>query len=581
MKRSVPLQTITVQSSPAPRRVFLRQVCATALVGATGLGSAACSSTATGGGELAGVEFLHGVASGDPLDDRVILWTRVTPQSPRAVNDIAVHWQVASDAQMRQLVASGSSVAAADADYTVKIDCSGLLPGHSYFYRFTAQGAQSPIGRTRTLPKADADAVRLAVFCCSNYPAGYFNVYADAAKRNDFDAALHIGDYIYEYESTGYACGDAVALGRLSEPRNLLVVLNDYRRRYAQYRTDPDLQALHASVPMIAVWDDHEFADDAWRDGSADHDATKIGPFSLRKRAAMNAYHEWMPIRAPDPDNRERIYRSFDFGKLVSLHMLDTRLIGRDQQLMMSSYFDAAGKFDDAKYRRDLASPQRQMMGLEQMQWLERQVAQSRARWQILGQQVLMARMEYPLPVAFEEISGAEYVALKNRGSLDPASLSSRERACLAAPTLPCYLDSWDGYPHNRELVFQMMQRYRKNLVVLAGDSHNAWASDLHDDAGRQVGVEFATTSVSSPGLECSHPGKNPDDIASMMEQMIAPLYYAQTSKRGYLIVTATDDEVRCDFRFVDTVHSHQYTASTERSVRTLAGPGNRKLVEC
>jgi alkaline phosphatase D len=329
------------------------------------------------------------------------------------------------------------------------------------------------------------------------------------------------------------------------------------------------------------VWVDHEFADDAWRDGAADHKPAKEGPFSLRKAAAIRAYHEWMPIRLPDARNPERIYRSFDFGKLVSLHMLDTRLIGRDQQVMMSSYEDADEKFDAAKFRADVASPRRKMIGDRQMAWLEQGVRHSSAAWQIIGQQVLMARMEYPMPVATGEVSCADYAALKEQASRAPQSLTPRQQALLAAPTLPCYLDSWDGYQSDREKVFDIMRRHDKNLVVLAGDTHNAWASDLRDARNRRIGVEFATASVSSPGLECSYPDQDPATVAHMMETLIDPLYYAQTSKRGYMIITATGAEVRCDWRFVDTVHSRRYKAATERSLRTLAGTDNRRIEEC
>lgn len=562
------------------RRGFIRQLCSGALLGAGTVGMAACS-TSTSVTEEVPVSFAHGVASGDPLPDRVILWTRVSPRRQEQQQDIAVRWWIATDPAMQLVVGGGTVTTSIHQDYTVKVDAGGLLAGHAYFYQFAVDIVKSPIGRTRTLPRADVRQVRLAVFSCANYPAGYFNVYADAARRDDFDAALHIGDYIYEYESTGYASGHAEALGRVSEPRDLLLQLDDYRRRYAQYRGDPDLQALHASVPFITVWDDHEFADDAWRDGSADHRSTQFGPFSLRKTAAMTAYHEWMPLRAPDPETPEKIYRSFDFGGVLSLHMLDTRLIGRDQQLMMSSYYDEHQRFDAGKFKRDVCSPRRQMMGRAQMAWLESQLAASSARWQVLGQQVLMARMDYPAAVALGDCGCTEFVALKRRAEHDPASIGPRERGWLSAPGLPCYLDSWDGYQNDRELVFAMMRRHRKNMVVLAGDTHNAWASDLHDAQGRQVGVEFATASVSSPGMEGAYPDRDPEDVANMMVDLIGPLYYAQTSKRGYMIVTATHEQVRCDWRFVDTVFSREFSASTERSLRTLAGPGNRRINEC
>jgi len=569
------------------RRGFIRQVAGTAIMSTgVGAGLAACSSTANlGDGDNVGAtRFAHGVASGDPLTDRVILWTRITPgqdSGAGSTGDIAVGWRLATDAAMQQVVATGTATTSARQDFTVKVDAAGLLPGHVYYYQFEAAAVKSAVGRTKTLPRADVRQVKLAVFSCSNYPFGFFNVYADAALRDDIDAALHLGDYIYEYESTGYGAAQGKQLDRVSEPRDVLLRLEDYRRRYAQYRSDPDLQAVHAAMPFIAVWDDHEIADDTWCDGSLDHKTSAYGPFRLRKLAAATAYHEWMPIRTPDPSAPDQIYRSFDFGGIVSLHMLDTRVVGRDQQLIMSSYFDADKRFDEARYRRDVYAPQRQMMGSVQMAWLERQVAQSTARWQMLGQQVLMARMEYPRAVLLGECNSTDYTALKRRVAADPGCANEQEQRWLAAPSVPCYLDSWDGYQSERERVFAIMEQHRKNLVVLAGDTHNAWASDLVDANGRQAGVEFATPGVTSPGMEGGYPDRDPDDVAAMMVEMIAPLYYAQTSKRGYLVVTASHEQVRCDFRFVDTVMKHEYTAAVERSLRTLPGPGNRKLEEC
>lgn len=568
----------TQPPQPAPARREFIQTCGGALLGAASVALGGCGTRPAA---ATPASFLHGVASGDPLRDRVILWTRITPAAGVPPEAITLRWQLATDAALRHIVAAGSVEAAARHDFTAKVDADGLLPGHVYYYQFSADGQHSPVGRTRTLPDGAVGAVRLAVFSCSNYPAGYFNVYADAARRDDIDVALHLGDYIYEYESDGYASANAEALGRVSEPRGQLYQLGDYRRRYAQYRSDPDLQALHAAMPFITVWDDHEFADDTWRDGALEHNGALHGPFSVRKAAAVRAYHEWLPIRAPDPAAPEKIYRSFDFGNVLSLHMLDTRLTGRDQQLLMSSYLDAQGRFDEAKFRHDAGSPRRQMLGRAQMAWLAAGVAASGARWQMLGQQVLMARMEYPMAVATGQCGCTEFAALKQRASRDPEGLSAREKNWLAAATLPCYLDSWDGYQHERELVFDLMQRHRKNLVVLAGDTHNAWASDLRDAAGRTVGVEFATASVSSPGMEGGYPGREPEDVANMMVDLIGPLYYAQTSKRGYMIVTVSHAEVRCDWRFVDTVLSRDFTAATERSLRTLAGPGNRCLLEC
>jgi alkaline phosphatase D len=562
------------------RRRFIRQFCSTAIAASAAAELAACRSTTDALSTQDHPVFLHGVASGDPLTDRVILWTRVTPGGRMEGRDVRVRWEVARDSKMRNIVATGFTLAQAQRDYTVKVDAAGLSPGTVYFYRFDTGSAYSPTGRTKTLPGDDATHVKLAVFSCSNYPSGYFNVYADALTQKGLDAALHIGDYIYEYESTGYGCAHALALGRVPEPRNATVVLDDYRRRYAQYRTDPDLQALHAALPWIAVWDDHEFADDAWHEGAVNHHPNTEGPFAKRKAAAIQAYHEWMPIRAPEPDNPEKIYRSFDFGRIASLHMLDTRMIGRDKQVAMSNFYDKSGEFDLERFRAEVASPERQMMGKEQLAWLETQVARSAASWQILGQQVLMARMEYPLPIIKGEVDCFEYVGLCKEAERRPASLNEEQQALVDAPTVPCYMDSWDGYAAERERVFDLMRRYDRNLVVLAGDSHNAWASDLHDDDGRQIGVEFATASVSSPGLECAYTEQKPEQVAGMMQDLIDPLYFAQTGKRGYMILSLTKKEARCDWRFVDTVMSRAHTAKTERSLRTLAGPQGRCIVE-
>jgi alkaline phosphatase D len=563
----------------AERRRFIRQLGASALAGSSALGLAACSTLDENDNSPLLIRFAHGVASGDPLTDRIILWTRVTPQQPGETREVRVTWQIARDRAMQHVVNSGEVMTGPDSDYTVKVDATGLLPGQVYYYRFGSGAVFSPLGRSKTLPGRAVEQVTLAVFSCANYPAGYFNVYADATRHGDLDAALHIGDYIYEYESTGYACGKAKELGRVSEPLNLLLVLSDYRQRYAQYRSDHDLQAIHAHLPFITVWDDHEFADDTWRDGAAAHKAPWHGPFSQRKKVAMQAYHEWLPTRLPDPTQPEKIYRSFDFGKLLSLHMLDTRVIGRDQQIMMDSY-DTEGEFDCDKFCADVRAPRRQMLGQTQLSWLERSVKQSQATWQVLGQQVLMARMEYPQAVALGEMSCKEYLDLQEHAKLSPGKLTKEERACLAAPKLPCYMDSWDGYPGERERVLDIFSRNNKNLVVLTGDTHNAWASDLSDQRQRQVGVEFATPSVSSPGWESGKSEVEHTQFARIMEQIIDPLYYAQTSQRGYMVLTATVKEVRCDWHFVSTVHQRSYTSGCGRSLRTLAGAGKRRIVE-
>ncbi|MEW6120366.1 MAG: alkaline phosphatase D family protein [Pseudomonadota bacterium] len=519
--------------------------------------------------------FQHGVASGDPLADRVVIWTRVSTES---MGKVPVLWEVARDPGFRRIVRSGRTLTHAGVDYTVKIDVSGLPAGARLFYRFRAHGRFSPTGRTRTLPHGGLDQLKLAVFSCSNYPAGYFHAYSEAARLDDVFASVHLGDYIYEYGRDGYASGDAAALGREVEPAGELLALADYRRRYAQYRSDPDLQALHAAMPMIAVWDDHEISNDAWREGAENHDPATEGAYAWRRAAALRAYHEWLPTRLTDPHKPRQIYRSFAFGDLLSLHMLDTRIVGRDRQLEYADYFGASG-FDAAAFQTDLADPQRQLLGSEQADWLAQQFARSATTWDVLGQQVLMGRMNIPAPLVLGQIGFSDYSALLGQAQTAPATLTPEQLALLAQPAIPYNLDAWDGYAVARETVLGTARALDKNLVVLSGDTHNAWASDLHDIAGNAVGVEFATPSVSSPGLEEYFPAEDPVLVASGLTQIIGPLQYANTHQRGFMLVTATHESCEAEWRYVDTVKHPDYQTIQGPTLRTLPGAGNRRIV--
>jgi alkaline phosphatase D len=547
------------------RRRFLRNVTLGSVAVGGVLPLAACGSDDDAPAPAAPqVSYQHGVASGDPQSDRVILWTRVTPA---ADGEVPVSWEVASDAQFATIVKSGATTTNAARDYTVKVDVTGLAAATRYHYRFAVGTQRSPAGTTKTLPTGNVDTVRLAVFSCSNYPAGYFNVYADAALRNDLDASVHLGDYIYEYGVGGYASDTAATLGRLSVPTTEIIQLTDYRRRYAQYRTDPDLQALHAAMPMIAVWDDHEIANDTWKGGAENHTEGDEGKFADRRAAAIQAYHEWMPTRLPDAARPEKIYRSFDFGNLLSLHMLDTRNIGRDQQVDVTGYLQGLAH-----------APGRQLLGAEQNTWLATQLQTSKGQWQVLGQQVLMSRMSIPASVAQDP--GVATMTAYLTALQTPAAARTPEQAALVAqPKIPYNLDAWDGYPAARDTVLAAVKANDRNLVVLAGDTHNAWASDLTDSTGQVVGVEFATSSVSSPGFEQYLPTVPPAQLGGAFPMLIDDLVYADTSRRGYLVLKATAQEVRADYVFVNTIASHTYQAVVGQSLRTLPGAGNRKVV--
>ena len=555
------------------RRHFVRRLA---------LGAGAASTlplVACGGGEDAAdaapaVRFDHGVASGDPLSDRVILWTRVTPLVSTSTADVTVQWAVATDAAFTTVVAQGTATAIDTADHTVKVDATGLAPATAYFYRFKVGSVTSPTGRTRTLPTGSVAQVKLAVFSCANHPTGYFNAYADAALRGDLDATVHLGDYLYEYAQGGYASANAAALGRLPSPTTEILSLADYRLRHAQYKTDADLQALHAAAPMIAVWDDHEIANDTWAGGAENHTPATEGDFALRKAAALKAYHEWMPTRNAQPD---AIYRSFAFGNLLALHMLDTRVIGREQPLDYAAYFTATG-LDAARFTTDLTRTDRQLLGTTQTAWLQGQMAASTATWQVLGQQVLMGRMNIPAPILAEAnnpgtgVTVSQYAALVLKDKTAPATLTATEQALLAQPAIPYNLDAWDGYFVARETVLGTARALGKNLVVLSGDTHNAWAHELQDLNRNAAGVEFATSSVSSPGFEAYLPNENPAVLAGALQALIPSLKYCDTSRRGYLVLTATATECRADWVFVSTIAEKTFTATTAQSLKVLAG---------
>lgn len=552
------------------RRRFMRGAMRYAMAVGSGVSLSACGggdgdSSNQGPPEAPSEAFMHGVASGDPLADRVILWTRVTPSAP---GNFTVGWELASDPNFGVILGRGTQATGPAQDYTVKLDAMGLQPASTYYYRFSYGAERSPIGRTKTLPIGDVSQVKLAVLSCANYPAGYFNVYAEVAKRGDIDAALHLGDYIYEYGLLGYASQTAFIIDRESKPAQETLSLADYRLRHAQYKSDRDLRAMHAAVPLIAVWDDHDVADNAWSAGAGNHDATDEGNFASRRNAAVQAWQEWLPIRVPDPANPLQIYRSFDFGTLASLYMLDTRLIGRDQQLALPDFLEGEGM-----------GPARQLLGVEQSAWLTARMTASTATWQVLGQQVLMARMEIPLSVASSLTveTLAEYTLAK---ATPEALRNDAQRALIEQTSAPYNLDAWDGYPTARESVLATARGLDRNLISLAGDTHNAWASDLTDAAGEKVGVEFGTASVSSPGFERTLPLMSSVVLEDAFRDMIPDLRYAECSHRGYVVLTLTPGEARGEWVQINTLWSRDYEARTAKTLRTLPGAGNRTILD-
>lgn len=566
----------------ASRRRFLQGLAAGTVIASTQVALVGCDEIDDETESTTEAAFSHNVASGDPQAESVVLWTRAVPTSGTTAR---IRYEVATAADFDEILASGMLETSAERDYTAKVDVIGLAPGQRYFYRFRAGETVSPVGQTKTLPTAEVDQVKVALFSCSNYPAGYFHAYREAAKQDDLDVCLHVGDYIYEYDRDGYASEDAAALGRLSEPNRELLSLADYRIRLAQYRSDTDLQELHRLVPFITVWDDHEVANDAYRAGAENHQPDE-GSFFDRRDAALQAYFEWLPVREPTtPTTGARInrYQTFDFGNLLSLHVLETRLSGRDRQLDYANYIDpVTGAFNEASFTADISDANRQLLGAEQSAWLVNQLSASQATWQALGQQVLMGRMNLPAPLVTFQVSFSEYQAILVKAQTDPGGLTPQEQAILAQPSIPYNLDAWDGYAAARETIFETVRAQDKNLIALAGDTHNSWANNLRALDGTALGVEIAGTSVSSPGLEDFFTDEDPDELAAGVTQLIPDLYYSDLQHRGFVVVTFRADEVVADWYHLDTVKSRDYQILPERrrTLRVRPGAGNRQIEE-
>lgn len=530
-------------------------------------------------------EFLHGVASGDPLKDRVILWTRLTPKNLAA--RLEVVWEISEDLNFAHLVNSGKVQTTQVRDFTIKVDADKLRSGRTYYYRFRYGDKVSATGQTKTLAES-ADSVKFAVCSCSNYPAGYFHVYREMA-RQDLDVIIHLGDYIYEYGQGGYATEEAKRLGRElpADNNKEAIKLDDYRKRYALYRSDLDLQAAHHRHPFIVIWDDHELANDAWKAGAENHQANE-GDFEARKLAALQAYFEWMPIRPTARDNFLNIYRQFNFGDLVQLIMLDTRILARDQQLSYTQYVTPQG-IDLTRFKQDLDHPSRTIMGHAQRQWLQDQLIQSSAIWNVIGQQVLMAKMLIPvelLPALVSVNSGDindekinkmaqqvnDLVTLKVRIGLGDATVTEQEKARLTT-VVPYNLDAWDGYAAERDAIFETLKSQKKKAVILAGDTHNAWSSQLYTQDKTQVGVELACSSVTSPGLE-KYLNMSLEQIEKFeyaFTTLIDELKYCNLNQRGYLLLNFTDKQLLSNWIFVDTVKAKQYNL--------IDGPRANRLV--
>lgn len=525
------------------------------------------------------VTFNHGVAAGDPLGDAMIFWTRVTPANG-AAGPVSGRLLIATAADMKKARAVAVETSA-DRDWTVKADVSGLKPATEYFYRFEFGAVSSPVGRGRTLPVGPVKDVVLAVASCSLYPNGYFNTYGAIAALARVDAVVHLGDYIYEYGGPGtYGMDSAVANLRPHEPAHECLTLADYRIRHAQYKRDTQLQAAHARAAWIVVWDDHEVCNDSWKDGGENHNPGE-GDWAMRKAQALKAYYEWMPIREPAAGRTaEMANRAFQFGDLASLLMIETRLTARSKPLTYAADLPIVdGQPDIAAFKAKWLDPERRLVGPDQMSWLAGELKSSLAAgrpWQIIGNQIVMGRVSSPdLRPALGEEKWATLLASLPKEYRGPVATLGK----LGAVGLPYNLDSWDGYPVDRERMLGTFKAAGAHPLVLAGDSHAFWANELHDAGGALVAAEFGTTGITSPGA-----GDVIKD-APLNEGFMArnkEVVFNDHAAKGFILLTLTRDAAKADFIAMSTIVAPEFTSASLKTytVTPVAGGGVSALAE-
>ncbi len=513
-------------------------------------------------GRAASDPFLHGVASGDPLPRAVVLWTRVTPtpdatpgsgRGPR----VTVTWEVATDRRFRHVVRRGRTTTGPARDHTVKVDVTRLRPGTAYYYRFSARGATSPVGRTRTAPARTAtpDRLRFGVVSCANLQAGWFSAYRHLAARDDLDAVIHLGDYLYEYAPGEYGHGRANTDIRPHVPAREMVGLADYRQRHAQYKADPDLRALHARHPFIVTWDDHEVTNDAWREGAENHQPDE-GDYVTRRAAAHRAYDEWMPVRmsgtAATGDGTQ-LFRSLRFGALAELSMLDLRTY-RDRQAATPAPSPVPGPGGGSDGT---------ITGRAQMDWLKQRLRRGGAQWKLVGNPVMIA------PVTFAQLP---------RDLVDPVNDVT---GLLPSDGLPYNVDQWDGYTRDRrELFDHIRDQGLRDVVFLTGDIHSGWACDLpYDPAtyplGDSAGVELVCTSVTSNNLK-DITGTPPRTSSLAVEAVIQTnnrhVKYLNFDDHGYSVLDVTPERVQMDWYVIGDRTDRRAGSSWSASWATRSG---------
>lgn len=535
---------------------------------------AGCSQTATRSEQNNGNVFAHGVASGDPDQSSLVIWTRVSQFDART----SVAWSVATDAGFGNVVSQGQGKTDGDSDYTFKAVVSGLTPGTEYFYKFTAGGAVSPVGRTRTLSDGHLDQLVLAVATCSNFSFGYFNAYDAIANDPSVDLVVHLGDYIYEHGENGYGGETGNRIGRSHDPHHETLSLSDYRTRHAQYKTDQGSLAMHASHPLIVIWDDHETANNPWMGGAQNHQENE-GDWAARKKASMQAYYEWLPIREPEAGgSREQYWRHYKFGDLASLITLESRHTGRSKQISYGDHPDVLQSAERAQefVRTVVGAPDRNMLSSEMEDFLAdelKESVESGRSWRIIASPSVMARSIAP------PLDNPFFARLRN--DLDEAATEMLDRLTLMGGLgVPSDLDAWDGYPAARERFYQIVKDAgARDLLVIAGDSHSSWVNALYDDKDESMGLELGATGVSSPrsildlGLEGL---ANYDKLNAAHNKEII---WTAGQYRGFIRLLINHEGAHADYVTVSDVESRNYETGIVHSVDIKKSAGTLHYV--
>lgn len=514
--------------------------------------------------------FSHGVASGDPDQTSVVIWTRISSVDKETSCD----WFLASDAGFKNIVSQGQFLTSDKRDFTVKVLVDNLAPGNAYFYRFEVNGTSSMFGQTQTLPTGHVKELTLAIATCSNYPFGYFNAYESIANDLEIDLVIHLGDYIYEYGVDGYGGETGKRIGRNHHPSHEILTLEDYRQRHAQYKSDQGSLAMHARHPMIVIWDDHESANNPWTDGAQNHQAEE-GDWTERRKASLQAYYEWLPIRDPANDkDRGNYWRHYKFGDLASIITLESRHTGRSKQIEYSEHLDELSDKDNAQnfLKNVVGAKNRNMLSEEMKAFLIAELKESvdsQRRWRIIGSQSIMAKSTSP------ELNEPIFDVLrKNLKGRIASTLESRTR--LGELNLPDDLDAWDGYPQAREQFYQISKTANaQDLLVLSGDSHSFWANSLYDDAYLPVGLELGSTGISSPRSLLSLGEEGLKRFDELNAEHNKEIVWSDGRHRGYIRLHIKHDGGKADFIAISDVETRNFSSKIIHSVEIAQANGN------